>query len=59
MQKQSDEPAFSWWTIHVSKKETENHSSSQQKIPQDDTQIWDQGSQNFGGSLGFGQGKWE
>ena len=28
-----DEPAFSWWTTHVLKK-TENHSSSQQKIPQ-------------------------
>ena len=30
---------------------------SQQEIPQDDTQIWDQGAQNCGGSLGFGQGK--
>ena len=40
-------------------KETENHSSSQQEIPQDDTKIWDQGAQNCGGSPVFGQGKWE
>ena len=54
----SDEPACSWWTTHVLKKR-ENHSSSQQEIPQDDTRIWDQGAQNCGGSLGFGQREWE
>ena len=32
-------------------KETENHSSSQQEIPQDDNKIWDQGAQNCGGAL--------
>ena len=54
----SDEPAFLVDNPCL-KKVTENHSSSQQKIPQVDTQIWDQGAQNCGGSPGFGQGKWE
>ena len=45
----SDKPAFSWWTTDVLKKK-QNH-SSQQEIPQDDTQIWDQGAQNCGGRL--------
>ena len=40
----SNEHVFSWWTTHVLKKE--DHSSSQQEIPQDETQIWDQGTQN-------------
>ena len=52
----SNEPAVSWSTAHALKKGTENHSRSQQKIPQVDTQIWDQGAQNCGGSCVFGQG---
>ena len=35
----SDEPAFSWWDNPCLKKETENHSSSQQEIPQDDADV--------------------
>ena len=55
----SDKPAFSWWTTHVLKEQTENHTSSQQEIPQDDIQIWDQDAQNHGGSLDFVQRNWE
>ena len=40
-------------------KETEDHSSSQQKITQADIYIWDQSAQNCGGSPGFGQVEWD
>ena len=45
--------------VSNSKRDTENYSSSQQKIPQDDTQVWDQGAHNCRRTLDFGQEKWE
>ena len=54
----SDEPAFSWWTTYVLKKRQRIIAAANKRYHKM-TQIWDQGAQDCGGSLGFGQGKWE